>query len=291
MKGLVRILFVSALLLFGAATASPAAADPPTPEPGLPLQLALGDSWASGVGDMGESGDVPEGGYVPDLYETLKADFNCLPTDAEEAPDGCKHLQLLNLAKGGATTRSMINEQFPVAIPLLEARNRNVTTVEVITLHIGGNDVTGSILAACLGGPTLNCLTTIQAELGQYRTDLTEALSKLRNAAGPNARIVIGTYDNPIPTCQLHAVPGADLLGDIVLEGGVLIPENAGLHDVMRQVAEAQEPDVLVASVYGQLRGIAADWVGGNDCLHPDDSGYDKVAKAFEGVLGVGQSE
>jgi hypothetical protein len=47
---------------------------------------------------------------------------------------------------------------------------------------------------------------------------------------------VIGTYDNPIPTCD---------------------------------------------------RG-PQDWVGGQDCLHPDDSGYAKVAAAFLDVLVAG---
>ena len=35
---------------------------------------------------------------------------------------------------------------------------------------------------------------------------------------------------------------------------------------------------MLAASVYGQL--APSDWVGGNDWLHPRDSGYAKVAWA-----------
>jgi hypothetical protein len=30
----------------------------------------------------------------------------------------------------------------------------------------------------------------------------------------------------------------------------------------------------------------AGDWVGGSDCLHPTDSGYDEVTEAFEEALG-----
>lgn len=56
-----------------------------------------------------------------------------------------------------------------------------------------------------------------------------------------------------------------------------------GLHDIMRPVGA--DYDVRVAEVHGQL--VAADWVGGADCLHPRDSGCDKVTVAFEGALGL----
>jgi lysophospholipase L1-like esterase len=288
MKGLVRALVISALLLLGAVAAPPGAADNPhTTTPGLPVQLGLGDSWAFGFGDT-----PGEGGYVPDLYETLKKDLNCLPTDTEQAGDGCKHLQLLNLAEGGETTPSMIEEQFPLAIPLLEARNLNRNpgdNVEVTTVHIGGNDVNGPILAACLGPNPETCLSTIQAELAQYQIDLTEALSELRGAAGDEA-IVIGTYDNPfrnqLPSarCTLAQNPLAIALANLVLEGGPGDQGLRGLHDIMRSVGA--QYDVQVADSFGHLTQ-PGDWF---DCLHPTDSGYDKVVNAFEEVLGVGQS-
>jgi hypothetical protein len=34
------------------------------------------------------------------------------------------------------------------------------------------------------------------------------------------------------------------------------------------------------------FRGLR-DWVGGQDCLHPVDSGYDKVTSAFLESLGL----
>jgi hypothetical protein len=51
----------------------------------------------------------------------------------------------------------------------------------------------------------------------------------------------------------------------------------------MREVASRY--DVQVAEVFGDL--APEDWVGGTDCLHPDDSGYDKVTGAFLEVLGL----
>ena len=52
-----------------------------------------------------------------------------------------------------------------------------------------------------------------------------------------------------------------------------------GLHDVMRDVAASYDVEIADRS---QL--APQDWVGGQDCLHPDDSGYDKVAQAFVDV-------
>jgi hypothetical protein len=298
MKSLVHSRFLSALLLLGALTApSAAAADPPT-TPVAPLQLALGDSWAAGFGDTGFGTPTFEGGYVTDLNQALKQRFNCSGAEPEQAQAGCPQLELINLGQAtspGVTTQSMIANQFPQALPLLESRNLNGNPrddVEVTTLHIGGNDVTNPIIGACLFGQA-PCGQTIQAELAAYRVDLDEALSALREAAG-GERIVIGTYDNGVENCFLaqlfpgEAVPLARLVlegGSLVLRGELIVVPK-GLHDIMRDVGE--DHGVEVAEVFGDLS--AADWVGGADCLHPDDSGYDKVAKAFEEVLGVGQS-
>jgi lysophospholipase L1-like esterase len=280
MKGLVRSLVFAVVLSLGLIAASPASAEPP-PKAVAPLQLSLGDSWAFGFGATVPSRD----GYVPRLNEALKEDLNCSGAEPGQAAAGCPQLQLLNLAVGGATTPSMIEEQLPVAIPLLESRNGNLNPrddVEVTTLHIGGNDVTNPIIDACVaGGLTQDCLTVIEAEFAVYASDLDTALSDLRAAAGPGATVVIGTYDNPIPTCFLGAVPGAIQLGALVLEGGGPVPQ--GLHDIMREVAARY--DVRVAEVFGDL--APDDWVGGIDCLHPDDSGYEKVTIAFLEALGL----
>jgi lysophospholipase L1-like esterase len=297
MKGLVRTLFVSSLLLFGAFTASPAAADNPPTTSGAPLYLALGDSWAFGFGATVPS----EGGYVPQLHQALQqGPYDCLPTAEEQAADRCKQLQLLNIAEGGETTPSMIEEQlFPVAIPLLEARNGNLNPrddVELITLHTGGNDVFGPIIAACSIGFPIPCLPAVQSELTAYEEDLGDALGLLRDddAAGDDTRIVIGTYDNPFrftPCIFVSGISGAAALADIVLEGAPALGVPLGLHGIMRDVGE--DHGVEVAEVYGDLNS-PGDWFSSQqppesrtDCLHPTDSGYDKVTDAFEEALGL----
>jgi lysophospholipase L1-like esterase len=269
MKYCARVaMLLAALMLSLVATASPASA-------AKPVQLALGDSWAAGVGST-------DGGYVPRLNEALQGQFDCSPSDNPKPDQGCR-LELVSVAVGGATTPTLIANQLPQAVELLQSRNTNDNprdNVEVVTVHIGGNDVTNPIIAACLGGLTANCLQVIQTEFAAYRSDLDTALSALRGAAGPDTRIVIGTYDNPIATCVLGGVPGAVQLGNVVLEGlPPFVPQ--GLNDIMRDVAD--DYGVEVADVFGNLS--SQDWVGGNDCLHPDDSGYDRVTAAFVEVL------
>jgi hypothetical protein len=113
------VLLVSVLVLVGGAIASSAAAARPGTVPGLPLQLSLGDSWAFGVGATTPS----QTGYVPLLHDALQEQFDCSPAASENAAEGCKHLQLVNLAVGGATTPTLIQNQLPAAIELLESRN------------------------------------------------------------------------------------------------------------------------------------------------------------------------
>jgi lysophospholipase L1-like esterase len=276
MRGLRHaVVLVSMLFVLGAAMAAPASA-------ASPVQLSLGDSWAFGVGAAVPS----EGGYVPQLHRLLQQRFDCSPSPNPKPNQACKKLQLVNLAVGGATTPTLIANQLPEATSILRDRNGNKNprdNVEVVTISIGGNDVTNPIIAACVPGlPAMStgCIAVIQSEFAALRTDLTAALSALREAAGPDARIVIGTYDNPIPTCVLGTVPGANALSLVVLEGGTAsVPD--GLNDVIRSVAA--NFGVEVADSFGKL--APQDWLGGQDCLHPVDSGYTKVAQAFYDVL------
>ena len=269
-----RAMLLASLTLLLTALAAPAAFAKD------PLQLSLGDSWGFGFGAAVPS----EGGYVPRLNEALKGGFDCSPSDNPKPGQGCEKLGLTNLSVGGATTPSMIAGQLPQATSILQERNGNVNprdNVEVVTVSIGGNDVTNPIIGACLGGITLPCLGVISSEFAAYNSDLNQALSALRGAAGPDARIVIGTYDNGFAQCFLGGVPGATLLASLVLEGGGPGPLANGLHDIMRSVGATY--NVEVAEVFGDLS--PGDWVGGGDCLHPNDSGYAKVADAFAEVL------
>jgi GDSL-like Lipase/Acylhydrolase family len=290
------ILLLAIALLVGMVLASSATADRPANPRLVPVQLALGDSWAAGVGAT----DPKEHGYVPQLYEKLLRDYDCPSAgDFREAAAGCPRLELENLAVGGATTDTMVATQFPEAISLLESHNGDgnpFNDVGPVTVHIGGNDVTNPIIAACVDFSTFTvvyseaCVGRIQFELSDFEADVNAAMATLRDAAG-DGTIVIGTYDNPIesPFCGLHHISGGIELGALVLEGGVLDDGTVmGVNNIIRSIAEFR--GVAVADVYGDFDPIN-DWfrdpvTGVADCLHPDDSGYVEVTAAFVEVLG-----
>lgn len=244
-----------------------------------PVHLALGDSWAAGVGAT----NPDEGGYVPLLTQDLRALYDCRPVELPSTPaPPCKRLELRNLSVGGATTGTLIAGQLPEAVELLSERNgdrRPVNDVEVTTMTIGGNDVFRPVVDACSGGVTPQCLQTLAQVFGSYRANLDQILGSLREAGGEGVNIVVTAYDNPLPTCELG--PALGPLAAVVLEGdpnlGLL-----GLNDITRDVAADFGADV--AETFGDLSD--EDWVGGSDCLHPDDSGYEKVKDAFLEALG-----
>jgi hypothetical protein len=262
--------------------------------PGNPVYLTLGDSWGYGQGAT----DPATTGYAAVLADTLVEDLDCSPARSENAVDGCKHLQHLNLARGatetlpGVTAPIVASEQLPIAIPMLEDRNgdRNpANDVEAITLHVGGNDVTGAIQDACISGIDPTCIAVWMTEMAEFEADLQAVVGPLRTAAGDETPIVLGTYDNPVATCWLFDAfgPNAVFLGFMLLEGspgsvdaqiGVHLD---GIHEVVRRVAS--ENGAQVAESFGTLD--AGDFVGGTDCLHIRDSGHQKVAATFAAIL------
>jgi len=232
-----------------------------------PLYVALGDSWAAGFG-----ASTPAEGYVPQLHAALRRKLDC----GWWRWRACRRLALVNLAQGGATTPSLNATQLPAAVALLRARNGDRSRrndVKVVTLHVGANDVVGPILAGCPGEVDVACVDVFTAAMARYRQDLDATFAALRAAAGWRTRLVIGTYDVMfVPPCPLSAP-----INDFFLEGGA--PVGAGLHDVMRRVARRHHAEV--AEVVGRFG--PGDRVG--DCLHPSDSGYDKVTRAFVEAL------
>ncbi len=230
------------------------------------LYLALGDSLAAGVG----ASDPEETGYVPLVHDDLRRHLECNP--GTDSP--CTDLGLRNLARSGATTTTLLRDQVPEALEVLRVRNEDGdpgNDVDVITLDIGGNDAF-ALYGACSGGMSPGCIEAARSMFTTVSRNLTTTLSQLRDAAGPDTRIIVMTYYNGLIGCDRSAaVPIADLL----LEGGVGVP--VGLNDLIR--ARAVEAGAAVAETYGLLG--PGDLVGGDDCLHPVDSGYRIIADAF----------
>lgn len=235
-----------------------------------PVLLALGDSWAAGQWDRDWLG------YVNRLQDDLRSQELCRSTQGS-AKD-CAALEVRNLATGGGTTADLIQHRLSDAVALLQQRNADdspADDVVVTVLTIGGLDVFEQSLRACAGGVTDGCRLTVGELLTTTEANLGVILEALRRAAGPTAPIVITTYDNPIPHCYVGAL-GLSATGAVVLEGDAGLGVPAGLNDIIRQVAATH--GVVVAETFGRLR--AADWVGGDDCLHPVDSGHEKIARA-----------
>jgi hypothetical protein len=132
------------------------------------------------------------------------------------------------------------------------------------------------VVADCSGGPSAKCAETIQSLFTTYAANLGVILGSLRSVAGPDTEIIVTTYDNPLGACQLAAL---EPLADAVLEGGAGVP--VGFNDLIRAVAAATS--VEVADTFGQLD--LEDWVGGTDCLHPDNSGYHKMATIIRDLI------
>lgn len=234
-----------------------------------PVHLALGDSQAFGFGTPRPD----KLGYVAVLNRWLTS------VSCRDGKGACPHLDLADLTVPGARTASLIADQLPAAVQLIGQRNGDAdpdNDVIYITVTIGGNDLFDAFGANCLGGVTPECVQAIAAAFGQVQANLVQILGTLRAEAGPDARIVISTYDNPLGACVLAPF---EEFGDLVLEGGPGFP--IGFNDMIALVAAAT--DAEVADMFGELADD--DWVGGQDCTHPNVSGYHKMARVFLDVL------
>ena len=235
-----------------------------------PVHIALGDSIAAG--SVANNYEVTA--YVPRLNRWLRS-VDCVA----DGPSACPHLELRSYAVGGAKSSDLIADQLPAAVAEILARSGDSdpgNDVAYVTLTIGGNDVFEPVLAACAGGVGPDCVNAIQSIFAVYQGNLGQILGTLR-AVAPNAEIAIMTYANPLVACDLAALAP---LADLVLEGGNGLP--GGLNDIIRGVAGAVG-GVTVVETYGLLE--VNDFVGGTDCLHPDDSGHRKIARAFQAAM------
>jgi lysophospholipase L1-like esterase len=266
-----RVVMLAGILILGLLTVTgPASAEPGQPPIGRPLYLALGDSLAAGVG----ASDPAATAYVPRFYKLLRQQLAC----QQSGLPGCRSLALRNLGVGGATSTTLLATQLPEAVAELQARNgdRNPhNDVKVVTIDIGGNDIFG-VVSSCATGVIPECAALIQARLQTFAANFELILGELRAAAGPDTVVIAMTYYNPLPSCRLASLAP---LADAVLEGGLGV--TVGLNDLIRSIAAAH--GVLVAETYGRLG--PADLVGGSDCLHPNDTGYQIITEAFAAAL------
>jgi lysophospholipase L1-like esterase len=172
--------------------------------------LSLGDSYAAGYQPpvKGKKGITGEG------YADL------IP---EKAQKKGYDLDLVNFACGGATVESMANDigcthplpgapvykhqtQLDAALAYLADHPGKV---QLITVEIGGNDVTSCAKSA---GDAIKCVTDAVARID---ASLTTTLAKLRTAAGPDTTIVGLTYPDVVLGSYLSKDPAARQLAGL----------------------------------------------------------------------------
>jgi lysophospholipase L1-like esterase len=229
--------------------------------------LSLGDSLAAGEG----AADPVSDSYAALVHAGLpqRVGRNASPRE------------LINLGKrGGETTvRMRYGGQLDEALQQIVARRRsesNRDDVKVITVSLGGNDLfpvlevcAGTSLSLDMSSPCGKALTQGYAD---FAANFDFIIGALKHAAGADVRIVVLTYYNSLPACNLAPLAP---LAHLVLQGdGASVP---GLNNLIRSIAAYRH--VLVAE--GQGRLSSSDLVGGDDCRHPNSTGHAKLAAAF----------
>lgn len=157
-----------------------------------PEYVALGDSYAAGVGTPGSSGHC---GQSAQAYPALYAEQ--------------QHFAVARSAAcGGATTEDVINDQLGALSP----------GTSLVTVTVGGTDVGFSdVMTTCVLGSDSACLDRVrQAEgvvNGPLGDGLARAFSAIRQQA-PNAKLVVLGYPHVVETggaCSLSAAKRAAL--------------------------------------------------------------------------------
>jgi lysophospholipase L1-like esterase len=269
-KDQARLRSLSALLVvFGVAVVcAVAAAERADASHGGFVYLSLGDSLAAGEGGEDPAFDS----YAALVHTKLQPE-----RPGRHASRG----DLINLGKrGGETTARMrYGGQLDEAVREITTRRLSDSThddVTLITLSLGGNDLF-PVLEVCAGAPASPdggspCGRALAQGYADFAANFDFIIGAIKQAAGANARIVVLTYYNSLPACNLASLAPA---AELALEGdGAVVP---GLNNLIRQIAAFRH--VLIAEGYGRLS--SNNFVGGNDCRHPNSAGHAKLAAAF----------
>jgi len=253
-------LFTLVATLAAAAPASAAPASPRTAAATGVLYVALGDSYASGLGTGREQG-------------------NCDRSPAAYGPQWARAHQPASFtfaACSGATARGIRTHRLSALSP--------ATTL--VSLTVGGNDVGFSdVLQTCLIGSTHDCLQAIHGSEHAMTTSLPRGLGRLLAAIhrhSPAARIVLTGY----PLLFDPARPGS--CAQLSHREQAELNRGANLLDATLQSAAARH-GAAFADVRGAFRGHAicdpAAWLHGLDFFNLNDSFHPTTAGQTRGYL------
>jgi lysophospholipase L1-like esterase len=284
-----RVLTVVATAMLLVAGGAPSAALGATSDTGAThYYLSLGDSLAAGTNATAVGVGFTDQGYADQLHTALAA----VDPKLELVKLGCPGESAASMRFGSQPPTTVLScgtprsykslypkgTQLAEAVGFLEAHKGKVT---LVTIDIGANDLQrfdpqGNVVV-CLFDPA-GCATQ-EASLQQ---NLTEILGELQTAAGPDVPIVGTTYyDVAAPLCvsdpsQLLVCGRVDgfnaLLAGTYTAAGLPFADVAGAFgdDDLAQAAQ---------------HVCAWTWFCSAGDIHPNTTGYDVIARAFEDAL------
>jgi lysophospholipase L1-like esterase len=217
--------------------------------------VALGDSYASGLGAGNYSGGSCD--RSANAYPQLWANSNHPSSFAF-------------VACSGATTTDVINNQISAL--------SSATTLVSVT--IGGNDVGFSnVMITCVLGSTSDCVNAVNQAEAKANSQLPGLLDTVYNdisARAPNARVVVIGYPEFYDLARSSGCIGLSTTDRTALDGGA---------DVLDSVisAAAGRHGFAYAEVRGAFTGHeicdssswlhSVDWLNLGDSYHPTASG------------------
>jgi lysophospholipase L1-like esterase len=248
-----------------AATPTPTPTVDPFPRRPLTAEtryVALGDSFAAGMGGGDESGRcVMSDNAYPDVFAAAAG------------------IDLIaNAACSGATTGDLLKRQL---LPLDD-------NTDLVTVSVGGNDLgVATIASDCSAGKSVPCRNELSAGLSLLNV-LPERLDAVYTAiekAAPNARIVVTgyatLYDASDPTASDFGVAAAINAATI------------GLNEVIKDAVDDQRakgvPITFVDVDFdGHGIGTKNPWVNttGYTAFHPTATGYREYSRELVRLLG-----
>ena len=242
------------------------------PRPAPLAYLALGDSYAAGVGAT----DPQTAGYVPR--------FLAMINEQGGTPIGVK-----NLAVSGATSADFLGDWSTKGVdgisPLAGAvKMLNAGGVSVITIDIGGNDILRLLKPgqACAGTAIEGepCLVAMREALKTMTTpNLPTILGAIVEAAQPGTQILIVNYPNAFSTGQ--GTVAETRAGLAITELNALIAATVGNLQAPASGRSATLTTVDIAPLFAGQGGKLTHVLDPTPDIHPTDAGHAVIAEAL----------
>ncbi len=195
-------------------------------------------------------------------------------------------VELLNLGIAGNTSEDLISSgPLDRAIAKILEREQDGVAgneVTIVTLEIGGNDllslffelvITGVCPSVERGLQKPQCVDELSAVMHEYEANLETALDRL-DETGADFDLFLMTLYNPF-SGKARLI---DELIELSLEGMGGTPFEKGLHDIVRDQAEAHGAHLV--DIYPLFDGKGFDYIA-SDSIHPNDEGYRAIADAL----------